>query len=157
MFSDASSTLRLEPDTLASSGSETSVALQILRFVFVGGSSVLLDLLVYLFLASWMNRSLAKGISYLCGMALGYVGNKFWTFSVRRQSGSEAALYVGLYATTLAVNMLLNAGSLWSLGELGVSERVGQLLAFLIATGTTTVMNFVGMKYVCFRPARTAV
>jgi putative flippase GtrA len=124
---------------------------QVLRFVCVGGASVLLDLAAYMLLCGVLDRASAKGISYLCGMLLGFVGNKYWTFSSRSRSVSEPVTYVVLYALTLGVNVLLNSGSLVLIRGFCESEQAAQLWAFFIATGTTTVLNFAGMKYVAFR------
>lgn len=119
---------------------------QLLRFLVVGSTSVAVDLLVYRLLgATWLSRDAAKGVSYLAGVVVGFFGNKWWTFESARRSAAEPILYLAVYAVTLAVNVGCNRAALAVLGE-------GRgLWAFLLATGVTTVLNFLGMKLVTFR------
>ena len=120
---------------------------QMSRFLLVGGVSTATDFLVYLLLGGPLGllTNLAKAISYLTGMAVGYLGNKHWTFGSPRRSLAEPAFYVALYVTTLFVNVALNALVLTFFGE-GLT-----IVAFLVATGTTMVLNFVGLRMVTFR------
>jgi putative flippase GtrA len=119
---------------------------QVRRFLLVGGLSVAVDLVVYALLALlWMPTPVAKGLSYVAGMVLGYFGNKYWTFGSRRRSIREPLAYSVLYAITLAVNIGLNSA------VLSVTGGRLALLAFLVATGFTTVLNFLGMRLVAFR------
>jgi putative flippase GtrA len=115
------------------------------RFLVVGGLSVATDLGVLLALHAGLGweRSLAKGLSYVAGMALGFALNKAWTFGSRRQAWTEAPSYVLLYALTLAVNVGVHR----ALHDLGL----GGGLAFLGATGLTTVLNYLGLRYITFR------
>ena len=121
------------------------------RFAVIGGASVATDLAVYALLVSWFDPAPAKAVSYLSGMLVGFVGNKFWSFKSARRAASEPITYVLLYAVTLAVNVLVNG---WVLavaesGSLDLTVRRG--LAFLVATGVTTVLNYLGLRWVTFR------
>ena len=53
--------------------------------------------------------------------------------------------FVVLYAVTLVVNIMINSAVIETVGT-GLS-----VLAFLVATGTTTILNFLGMRLVAFR------
>ena len=119
---------------------------QIVRFLVVGLVSVAVDLACYMFLGTilFFATSVAKGISYLAGMAVGFVGNKYWTFGSARRSASEPVTYVVLYVVTLAVNIGVNSAVLSITGGWTVP-------AFLLATGVTTVLNFLGMRLITFR------
>ncbi len=119
---------------------------QLLRFLVVGTSSVAVDFVAYrLLLASAWPWDVAKGASYLAGVVVGFFGNKWWTFESSRRSAAEPILYFVLYSITLAVNVVCNRGALFALGE------GGGVWAFLFATGVTTVLNFLGMRFVTFR------
>lgn len=123
---------------------------QIRRFLVIGVLSVLVDLAVYLLLTRLgLQTHLAKGISYLAGMVVGFIGNKYWTFESARRSASEPITYLLLYATTLAVNVAVNAGVLRVCADL-LPPAWNQAWAFLMATGVTTVLNFLGMRFVTF-------
>ena len=122
---------------------------QVSRFVVIGGLSAATDFACYTLLlgSAGLSTSPAKGVSYLAGMVVGFFGNKFWTFQSRRRAVSEPLLYVAWYSVTLAVNMLTNALLLAVLGPQAT------LPAFLVATGLTTVLNFLGLRLVAFRRA----
>ena len=118
------------------------------RFLLIGGSSVLIDFACYSLLAGLGTPAMAaKGMSYIAGMLFGFFGNKFWTFEARSPSRREPFVYAALYAVTLAVNVGLHAAVLQWLGN------DAKAFAFLVATGATTVLNFIGLKYLTFRPA----
>jgi putative flippase GtrA len=114
-----------------------------LRFLVVGTTAVLIDFCVYRTLLSVdQSAAFAKGLSYLTGMAFGFVANKFWTFGSKRSSAAEPIGYLVLYTITLGVNVGLNAVAL---------PVAGRVFAFLVATGTTTLLNFAGLRWVTFR------
>ena len=120
---------------------------QIVRFLVVGGSSVAIDGICYALITSLSGISpdIAKGFSYVCGMLFGFWGNKLWTFESKKQSVSEPVFYVMIYACTLGLNVGINRAVLLLAGD------EFRLLGFFLATGTTTVANFVGMKFLAFR------
>lgn len=120
---------------------------QLSRFLVVGSASVLVDLSAYRILATDAGLPLyvAKGISYLLGVGVGFVGNKWWTFRSSRRSVSEPLSYLALYAVTLLVNIGCNQAVLTILGTHATA------LAFFVATGLTTVLNFFGMRRFTFR------
>ena len=123
---------------------------QIRRFLVIGVLSVLTDLAVYLLL-TWLGLHIhaSKGISYVSGMVVGFLGNKFWTFESSRRSAGEPITYVVLYAITLGVNVAVNALVLGLLAGV-FSPPWTKGLAFLVATGVTTVLNFLGMRFITF-------
>ena len=88
---------------------------QVIRFLLVGCSSVAVDLACYLLLVAAFDvaTTWSKGASYVVGMTVGFVGNKYWTFGSARRSASEPVTYVVLYAVTLAVNIGVNAAVLY--------------------------------------------
>jgi putative flippase GtrA len=117
------------------------------RFLVVGTLAVLVDGSVYYALAAGLNfgTSIAKAVSYLAGVAVGFLLNKRWTFASARPAPGEAATYLALYAVTLGVNVVCNRAML---ALVGVEWSA---LAFLVATGVTTALNFLGMRLVTFR------
>ncbi len=120
---------------------------QLFRFVVVGVSCVLVDLAVYRLLGWTMGLRLdvAKGLSYWAGVCVGFVGNKLWTFQSKRKSLSEPVTYLAQYSLTMLVNVGCNRLALTVLGPQATA------LAYLFATGVTTVLNFAGMRLVTFR------
>ncbi len=119
---------------------------QVSRFLVIGSASVAVDFVVYTLLtAGGLAHAASKLLSYVAGMVAGFAGNKFWTFRSARRSVGEPLSYVLLYAVTLAVNVGVNSLALTVLG----GEHA--LLAFLAATGVTTVLNFLGLHCLTFR------
>ena len=123
-------------------------------FLVVGTLTVLVDFLSYqglLALSGWGNDT-AKAIGFLVGTLFAYVANRFWTFGHQTHAGSSVWRFGLLYAATLGANVATNALMLQALGP-----RAGAVqLAFLVATGVSAVMNFLGMKFYVFN-ARAAL
>ncbi len=140
----------------ASSSHTVDIRRQIFRFLIVGGTSVAVDLAVYLLLLPHLDRTSAKGISYLAGVVVGFVGNKLWTFESRRKSLAEPMIYLLIYLVTLIVNIAINGGTLWLAEEMGASSSLSNIAGFFVATAVTTILNFVGMKYIAFRHSQNS-
>ncbi|MBO5487693.1 MAG: GtrA family protein [Eubacterium sp.] len=117
---------------------------ELLRFLVGGGSAVIADYLLYqLFLSAGISVSVAKAGSFCCGATVGFIINKLWTFESHNFDSREIGKYVMLYAVSACANAIVNKAVLFVTG-------IG-LFAFLCATGTSTVMNFLGQKFFVFR------
>lgn len=126
-------------------------AKQIRRFLVIGGLSVLTDLAIYALLTQLgFVTHASKGVSYVSGMIVGFIGNKCWTFESARRSIDEPIIYVILYAITLGVNVLVN-GLVLAIAAHWLPPITARGTAFFVATATTTVMNFAGMRLITFR------
>jgi len=121
---------------------------QIVRFLFAGCGAVGTDTVVYFLLVhkflDYFGHDQAKFISFLSGSCVAFVINKFWTFESKEKSIFEVVAFLVLYVTTLGLNVSVNHV------VLQVSNHMA-ILAFLIATGCSTVANFLGQKYWVFR------
>jgi putative flippase GtrA len=115
----------------------------------IGCCSTATDLTIYLLFTSLglLAASPAKASSYLLAMVFGFFGNKLWAFQSQRRSLDEPLAFFALYGTTLLVNVGLNALGLAILGH----TLPARLMAFVAATGVTTVLNFLGLRFVAFR------
>lgn len=120
---------------------------ELLKFCVGGGSAVIVDFLMYMFLKQYIVVSAAKTISFIMGAAVGFVINKLWTFESRSFSTSEIMRYILLYACSATANMLVNKGILL------ISSVT--VLAFLGATAVSTTINFLGQKFFVFRKKRS--
>lgn len=118
-------------------------------FLVVGSLTVLLDFLTYrgLVWTALLGIDAAKAAGFLTGMAFAYFANRVWTFGHARQAAGSAPRFVALYTLTLGANVLINA--LVLIACAGFAGAVG--IAFLLATGTSAVLNFIGMKFFVFR------
>ena len=120
------------------------------RFLVAGISAVATDMGTYFLLLNILNPAPAKALSFLCGTVVAYVINKYWTFEVSRRSYSEMCRFSLLYLSTLVANVGVNKLTLNVLPQM-------ILVAFLAATATSTILNFIGQKWWVFRKDRIYV
>jgi putative flippase GtrA len=120
---------------------------QAVRFVVFGVLSAGVDFGVYtliLHLGAWAD--VAKAISFVCGTITAYVLNRRWTFD-SAGGAAPATRFALLYSVTFFVNVGVNA--------LGLHVLAGHHwtvpVAWVIAQGTATVINFVMLRMVVFR------
>ena len=117
---------------------------QMARFLICGGSAALTDFAAYYLFLQFMTYSPAKALSFVCGAVVAYFANKHFTFEQPNRNYGEAARFTVLYITTFGVNVGSNKAALMVLGDY-------TLVCFVIATGLTTVCNFIGQKFFVFR------
>ena len=122
---------------------------ELVIFVFVGASTVLIDFISYLSLIQFqvMEVDMAKAIGFLVGTTFAYFANRFWTFGNKSHALGSAWRFLALYASTLGSNVLINAFALKLLADRAVAFQ----LAFLLATGVSASLNFLGMKFFVFK------
>jgi putative flippase GtrA len=126
---------------------------QLARFVAVGAFSALVDFGVYqLLLHLGLYVHLAKAISFILGTTTAYLLNRRFTFTATPGGRSRFAAFVALYATTFAINVGMNALALALLPAMPARYTV----AWVIAQGTATAINFVMLRTVVFRTGGSA-
>tara|TARA_B100000795_G_C22700524_1_gene399458 strand:- start:475 stop:885 length:411 start_codon:yes stop_codon:yes gene_type:complete len=117
------------------------------RFLIVGVTSVLIDLIFYLILIYFsFDIALSKGVSFSIGALFSYFANKSYTFQTSKSGFLRFIFFSLLYVTTLIVNVMVNEILLSFLSFFNYVL----LLAFLIATIISATLNFIGMKYFIF-------
>lgn len=120
---------------------------QIVRFVLTGGLSAIVDFGLYvLMLAVGVQVNVAKSISFIAGTSTAYLINRRWTFKAEPNKARFVAVVV-LYAVTFAVQVGIN----WVLYRTLPEQWWRVPLAFVIAQGTATVINFVVQRAVIFK------
>lgn len=113
------------------------------RFLIVGFSAVGADGLVYFALINTLDTNLSKMISFVSGSVLAFLLNKFWTFENSAPVRVQILKFSILYISTLFVNNYTNSAFLNMFGN--------TVFAFLVATGVSTVLNFLGQKFWVFK------
>jgi len=145
MFNNQRDVLRIKPILIGWSEHELS------RFLIVGGTTVFIDLICYLILVySNTDTDISKGISFSIGTIFAYFANRKFTF---RSSDSGLLIFVIfclLYLSTLIVNVVTNEMALDMLGRV----EMAFMLAFILATALSAILNFFGMKYLVFRKVK---
>jgi putative flippase GtrA len=122
---------------------------ELIVFLVVGTLTVLIDLAVYhTLLALALPIAAAKAIGFVAGTIFAYFLNKIWTFTSQGTIGAEGWRFVLLYGTTLLAHVGLNSLTLMALPE----ARASFHFAFILATGVSASLNFLGMKFFVFVP-----
>lgn len=116
-------------------------------FLVVGLLTVLVDFCSY-YLFLWTDLievAPAKTIGFVTGTVFAYFANKLWTFR-HAQSGGNLLRFGMLYGGTLALNVSINALVISLVGQ----SRLGFAVAFFLATASSAILNFIGMKFFVF-------
>ncbi|MGY4101669.1 GtrA family protein [Nocardia sp. R16R-3T] len=129
-------------------GTDVDLKTQIIRFTLTGGLSAIVDYGIYSVLLNLIGLpvSVAKSISFVAGTTTAYLINRRWTFQAppsRARFIAVVLLYAVTFAVQVGINQVLYAtlpGDWWR-----------QPLAFVIAQGTATVINFVVQRAVIFK------
>jgi putative flippase GtrA len=127
--------------------SNLSLATQVWRFIVTGGLAAIVDFGLYVaLLALGLHVNVAKTISFVAGTATAYLINRRWTFQAPPSKARFIAVMV-LYAVTYAAQVGINY-----LFYMAWDEKPWRVpVAFVIAQGTATVINFVVQQAVIFR------
>ncbi|MFO0669369.1 MAG: GtrA family protein [Polyangiaceae bacterium] len=115
------------------------------RFLVVGLSAVATDFAVYFALSALTPTptSVAKAVSFAAGAFVSFVLNRGFVFRADGAAKQQAIPFTILYLVTLALNNGVNA--------LVLSWGFSRFIGWFVATGASTVGNFLGMKFVVFR------
>lgn len=122
---------------------------QLVRFVLVGGFCALVDFGAYWLLLQtglWVHA--AKALSFIAGTTTAYFLNRRFTFTgARTGAAAQVGGFALLYTTTFFVNVGANALMLTLLPEFPLEYAV----AWAVAQGLATAINFVMLRTVVFR------
>lgn len=118
-------------------------------FLLVGGSTALIDYASYEVLGRVLAVpvDLSKAVGFLLGTVYAFFANRTWTFGHQGSARQSAWKFALLYATTLGANVGVNAALLYP-----AWCALPRSWAFIGATGVSATLNFLGMKYLVFRP-----
>ncbi len=112
------------------------------RFLIVGIAVVAADAIIYSSLLFFLRPWLSKAIAFICGTTVAYLANKFWTFRKPEHSHQELMKFVFLYLITIIVNVGANT--------LVLSFNNSFFVAYIMATGVSASLNFIGQKFFIF-------
>ena len=125
---------------------------ELLKYIFVGLSTVLIDFLIYKFLIKFIVIYLAKTISFLSGTFFSYQLNRTWTFKSRKKTLSQFIKYLIIHITSLVLNVFINS---LLLNTFSKNYFLSYEVSFLIATLTSATYNFLFIKIFIFNNTRS--
>ena len=120
---------------------------ELLKYIFVGLSTVLIDFLIYKFLIKFIVIYLAKTISFLSGTFFSYQLNRTWTFKSGGKTLSQFIKYLIIHITSLVLNVLINS---LLLNIFSKNYFLSYEVSFLIATLSSAIYNFLFIKMFIF-------
>jgi putative flippase GtrA len=138
---------------------------QLIKFGISGLTAASIDFFVYYSASSVMPTMAAKALGFLIGTYVTYNLNKHWTWRKKDQDRMRVAKFIGLYAISMVINVMVNEYSLSIIPnnefllmmrpEIGdTSElfalKLDKVFAFGIATVVSSIVNFLGQKFWVF-------
>ncbi|MCB9262363.1 MAG: GtrA family protein [Flavobacteriales bacterium] len=156
---------------------------EITKFTISGIIAVMVDFFVYYTFSNVFGNAdsklsgpihyadIYKGLGFIAGTFVTYNINKYWTWRQTDKNKKRLANFFMLYLISFVVNIGINA---WGLSFFKDNEiallwtsfngevhkffpfKTDRLFAFILATGVTSVVNFVGQKLWIFKDSTSA-
>ena len=114
-------------------------------FLIIGSLTALIDFTSYQCL---ILLSLTTNLGFLTGTIFSYLANRLWTFNSKNHPLKSLWRFAILYSYTLGANVLINYATLVFLIKI---TPFATYIAFLVATATSAILNFIGMKFFVFK------
>lgn len=137
---------------MSSTAHGSALKKQLVPFIIIGIGCAVLDFGVTFALTKLtpLTRTPAKAVGWCVGTLAAYLLNSRFAFRAEVTARKAGAVIV-LYATTLAVQLLIYDWAARPLEALGFHDFWRDLVSFVIAQGVATVTNFVLQRRVIFR------
>ena len=118
---------------------------QFFRFIIIGSFSTIVNYSFFFILYEFLSiyYIFASGIGFILGVFSSYSFNKSWTFQIEKNKS-----YVFRYLTIYSLSLLIGLVFLNFLVEILV---IMPLLGNLLTIGLTTILNFLGSKFLVFK------
>jgi len=124
-----------------------------LRFCIVGGISTVVNygIFYFLYIQVGINYVASSVAGYVSGLLVGYLLNKYWTFTDHVKKGHQ---YFFGYLAVYTVSLIASQAALICLVE---GKLAGPLIANCFAIGLSTITNFVGLNTFVFKTHDTEI
>lgn len=129
---------------------------QSLKFILVGGSATIADLIIFDLLI-WIitpNLLVAKSISFVIATGIKYGGNKYWTFQNyhNEKIQKEIIQFFVITLVALAIDLctFYYATKVWG-PHFGLSQHLWSQASVVIAALSSAVVSFLGYKFLVFK------
>jgi putative flippase GtrA len=132
-----------------------SIKRELTIFLIVGLLTVMIDFLIYRAMMhfnpfGFYSVNIAKGIGFIGGTIFAYFANRFWTFQQQTTSSGSVTRFILVYVLGLSANIAINHFSISWLNDGIIPPEYVILIAFILATGVSATLNFMGMKFLVF-------
>lgn len=120
--------------------------IRLMKFCIVGGINTLITLLVFYLLNKILgiNYLVSSVIGYIGGMCNSYILNKRWTFHDKDEKVAlQFIKFIIVNSISLGINLLIMYISVDIL-------HLDSMLSQVLATGFSTISNYVGSKLLVF-------
>lgn len=139
------------PESQVARPKNTGLASQGTKFLITGVISAVVDFTLTLLFQQWvgLTKFLARSIGFIFGTLTAYMINRRWTFQAA-PSGKRLVQVIILYALTY----IINAGGYQIIADFlegFTTVEVASFIAFVIAQGTATVINFFVQRIFIFK------
>ena len=114
------------------------------RFLVVGGSSTLLDFIIYMLLSTKLNITISKFISMTVSSIYSFLINKNWTFNNKNKI---TFILTFKYILCVFINIFVNTTS----NTLIFNLTNNNIISFLFATGIAMIVNYTIQKKIVFK------
>jgi len=121
--------------------------IELLKYIFVGLSTVLIDFLIYKLLINFIFIYLSKTISFLSGTLFSYQLNRTWTFKAGKTKLPQFIKYLIIHITSLVLNVFINSLILKTFPK---NYFLSYEISFFIATTISAIYNFLFIKILIF-------
>ncbi|MDY0112954.1 MAG: GtrA family protein [Corynebacterium sp.] len=132
---------------------EHGLMIQMTRFIISGVIAAVVDFGT-LIIMNWVfgvDRTVSKAVAWVFGTITAYMINRRWTFRAEA-SGKRLAAVAALYLTTFAVqNAIFWAAPFLLVDQWGWGRGLSDTVAFVVAQGVATVVNFIVQRTVIFK------
>ena len=124
-------------------------------FLIVGLLTVAIDFIIYRGITytnflDIKSIDVAKGLGFISGTIFAYFANSFWTFNQKATDPSSFGRFILVYLIGLGANVLVNYLSISLLASIVLFHEYNLYIAFILATGVSATLNFIGMKFFVF-------
>ena len=124
-------------------------------FLVVGLLTVGIDFVIYrglLYLKpfSLEDINIAKGIGFIAGTIFAYFANRFWTFNLQTTGAGSVFRFSIVYLLGLLANIIVNSLCIYWFTSPSIALDYTLIIAFILATGISATLNFLGMKFFVF-------
>ena len=115
------------------------------RFIIVGICAVIIDAIVYFILGifNFYSYETSKKISFVSGAVFAFFFNRNYVFKVKNKNFMQPIMFIFLYFLSFNANSFFH--------DFVFHIYKSPILSFLLATALSTIINFIGQKFIVFK------